>query len=108
MIARVWEGLVPAENAEAYRDYLAGFGIEDYQRVPGNLGGALLRRDDGAVSRFLFLSYWTTRAALEAYAGPEYQKAHYYAYDLECLLDPSETVQHFEVVASWMPPIEPK
>jgi len=100
MIARVWEGLVPAGMADAYGDYLAGFGVEDYKRVPGNLGVGLLRRDNGGVSHFLLLSYWTTRAALEAYAGPEFEKAHYYAYDLECLIDPSDTVQHYEVVAS--------
>ena len=100
MIARVWEGLVPTGKADAYGDYLAGFGVEDYKRVPGNLGVNLLRRDDGEVSHFLFISYWTTRAALEAYAGPAIDKPNYYAYDLECLLDPSDTVRHYEIVAS--------
>lgn len=93
-----------AGMADAYGDYLAGFGVEDYKRVPGNLGVRLLRRDDGALSHFLLLSYWATRAALEAYAGPEYGKARYYAYDLACLIDPSDTVRHYEVVASTCTP----
>jgi hypothetical protein len=100
MIVRVWEGAVPAGKADAYGDYLAGFGVEDYKRVPGNLGVGLLRRDDGGVSHFLLISYWTMRGALEAYAGPDIDKANYYAYDLECLLDPSATVQHYEIVTS--------
>jgi heme-degrading monooxygenase HmoA len=106
MIARVWHGSVPAELANAYGEYLAGFGVTDYQRVPGNLGVGLHRRDEGAVSHFLMLSYWANRQALEAYAGADCETAHYYAYDLECLIQPSTTVQHYEVVARTGAPVE--
>jgi hypothetical protein len=37
---------------------------------------------------------------LEAYAGPNLDQAHYYTYDLECLIEPSPTVRHYEVVVS--------
>jgi hypothetical protein len=100
MIARVWQGVVPVEKADAYGEYLAGFGVADYKQCPGNLGVGLMRHDDGDVCHFLFISYWTTRAALEAYAGLEIDKANYYEYDLECLLEPSETVRHYAILAS--------
>ena len=100
MIARLWNGTVPAEKADSYGAFLAGFGVEDYRRYLGHLGASLFRRDDGKVSHFVFLSYWKTQAALEAYAGPSFAKAHYYPYDLECLLNPSVLVEHFEVLAS--------
>ncbi len=100
MIARAWEGTVSAENADAYAHYLAGFGVEDYRKVSGNRGVSLMRQDVAGKAHFLLLSYWTSQEVLVAYAGPDIGKAHYYAYDLECLIDPSPTVRHYEVVAN--------
>jgi hypothetical protein len=100
MIARLWQGSVPVAKADSYGAFLAGFGVDDYRRVPGHLGASLFRRDSGDVSHFMFLSYWSSRAALEAYAGPNFEKAFYYQYDLDCLLNPPELVDHFEVLAS--------
>jgi heme-degrading monooxygenase HmoA len=100
MIGRVWEGTVSAEKADAYGQYLADFGVEDYRKVAGNRGVSLLRRDVAGMAHFLLVSYWTSHEALEAYAGSDIEKATYYAYDLECLIDPSPTVRHYEVVAN--------
>ena len=98
MIARVWHGVVPSEKAEAYAQYLSDFGVRDYQAVPGNCGVQLLRRSEGSRVQFLLLSFWTSREAIDAYAGPDIERAHYYPYDLECLLDPELVVAHYEVV----------
>ena len=98
MIARVWHGVVASEKADDYTQYLAGFGLRDYQAVPGNLGVQLLRRSEGAHVHFLLLSLWISREAIEAYAGPDIERAHYYPYDLECLVDPDPRVTHYEVV----------
>lgn len=98
MIARVWHGVVPKEKAEAYAQYLSGFGVRDYQAVPGNCGVQLLRRTEGSQVHFLLLSFWTSREAIEAYAGSDIERAHYYPYDLECLIDPELAVAHYEVV----------
>ena len=100
MIARVWHGVVASEKADDYAKYLAGFGVQDYQAVPGNHGVQLLRRSEGAYVHFLLLSLWSSREAIEAYAGPDIEQAHYYPYDLECLVDPEPSVAHYEVVAS--------
>jgi heme-degrading monooxygenase HmoA len=105
MIARIWEGKVPSEKADAYERYLAGFGVQDYQKVAGNISVSLMRRDEFEVTHFLLVSYWTSLEVLEAYAGSSVDRAHYYTYDLECLLEPSPTVRHYEVVVSTARPI---
>lgn len=97
-IARVWQGVVAVEKAEAYFRYLADFGFRDYQPYADNRGIHLLRRREEARMHFLLLSFWGSRQAIVAYAGADIAKAHYYAYDLECLIDPAPSVEHYEVL----------
>jgi heme-degrading monooxygenase HmoA len=97
MIARVWHGVVPIEKGEVYFRYLLDFGFRDYQKYAGNRGIHLLRRTEEAQMHFLLLSFWESRQAIVAYAGADIAKAHYYAYDLECLIDPPLNVEHYEV-----------
>lgn len=98
MIARIWHGVVPIEKGEAYCRYLADFGFRDYQAYPGNRGVYLMSRTDEARVHVLLLSFWTSREAIVEYAGADIAKAHYYAYDLECLIDPPPNVEHYEVL----------
>jgi heme-degrading monooxygenase HmoA len=102
MIARVWHGVVPAEKAEGYGRYLAESdrGVRDYRRIPGNRGVCLLRRAEGGRVHFLLLSFWDSREAIQAYAGPEIERARYFPYDLECLVDPEPNVAHYEVLVA--------
>jgi heme-degrading monooxygenase HmoA len=97
MMARVWKGVVPAGKAEAYSRYLAGFGFDDYGSHPGNLGVYLLRRAEAAQVHVLLLSFWTSRDAIMSYAGADIDRAHYYSYDLECLISPAPRVEHYNV-----------
>src|SRR5512138_2229586 len=100
MIARVWHGVVPAEKADDYARYLVDSdrGVKDYERLPGNRGVTLLRRADGERVHFLLLSLWDSREAIAAYAGADIERAQYFAFDLECLIDPEPTVSHHEVL----------
>ncbi len=109
MIARVWHGVVPAEKADAYAGYLVDSerGVKDYQRLPGNRGVALLRRAQGEQVHFLLLSFWDSRAAIAAYTGPDIERAQYFAFDLECLVDPEPTVSHHEVLIASLPEVVP-
>lgn len=99
MVARVWRGVVRVEKAEDYYRYLAGFGFQDYRTYPGNQGVHLLRRTEEARAHFLLLSFWTSLEAIVAYAGADIAKARYYPYDLECLIDPPASVEHYEVIS---------
>lgn len=102
MIARVWNGVVAAEKAEAYGRYLADSerGVGDYARTPGNLGYTLLRREEGGRVRFTLISLWESRDAIAAYAGADIERAQYFPFDLECLIDPDPNVRHYEVLAA--------
>jgi heme-degrading monooxygenase HmoA len=102
MIARVWQGVVPAEKADGYARYLADseLGVKAYRAIPGNRGALLLRRRDGSRTHFLLISLWESEDAVRAYAGPEIERAQYFDLDLECLLDPEPIVPHYEVLAA--------
>jgi len=99
MIARVWRGVVPIEKAEAYFRYLVDFGFRDYQVHPGHRAVHLLRRTEEARVHFLLLSFWSSRQAIVAYAGDNIEQAHYYPYDLECLIEPAPNVKHYELLS---------
>lgn len=105
MIARVWHGVVPRARADAYERYLveSDRGIDDYRKVPGNRGATLMRRDDGDRVHFLFISLWESRQAIAGYAGEDIEKAQYFPFDLECLIDPEPHVAHYEVVSTSEP-----
>jgi heme-degrading monooxygenase HmoA len=102
MIARVWQGVVPQEKADAYGEYLEGSdrGVRDYQRLPGNRGVCLLWRAEGERVRFLLISFWDSREAIQAYAGPDIERAQYFAFDRECLVEPDTRVAHYEVLVA--------
>lgn len=100
LIARVWRGTVGIEKQKEYLTYLAGFGFEDYQKYPGFAGACLLHRSAEERVHILFLSLWKSRQAIADYAGEPIEKAHYYPYDLECLIDPVPNVEHYEVIAT--------
>jgi heme-degrading monooxygenase HmoA len=102
-VARVWRGVVPLEKAEAYLGYLADFGFRDYQSYPGFCAGHLLSRAEQVRVHVLLLSFWHSRQAIVDYAGANIEQAHYYPYDLECLIDPPPNVEHFEVLSSSVP-----
>ena len=100
MIARVWRGIVPVEKADGYAEYLthSDLGVRGYQAIGGNQGVSLLRRVEGHVVHFLLISYWESAEAIREYAGPDTERAQYFSYDLECLIDPEPTVTHYEVL----------
>jgi hypothetical protein len=102
MNARIWHGVVPVEKADRYGRYLSESerGVNDYRRLPGNHGAYLLRRDRGERTEFLLISLWESCDAIERYAGPDIDKAQYFPYDLECLLNPEPRVAHHEVIVA--------
>ena len=100
LIARMWHGVVPVEKADGYSNYLADSdrGVRAYQAIRGNRGVSLLRRAEGNLVHFLLISFWDSESAIREYAGPDIDRAQYFEYDRECLLEPEPHVQHYEVV----------
>ncbi len=98
MIARIWHGRTPTEKADAYGRFLVERAIPDYRNTPGNQGAYVLRRTQGQETHFLTLTFWTSRTAIQAFAGLDIEQAKYYPEDAQYLLEFEANVRHYEVV----------
>ena len=95
MVVRMWHGRVPAAKAAAYREFTKGRAIPDYQSVPGNLSVHILERQEGEVTHFITLTYWSDLEAVRGFAGDDVG-AKYYPEDPGYLLEFEKTVIHCE------------
>jgi heme-degrading monooxygenase HmoA len=98
MIARMWHGKVPKEKRESYHQYLLETGLNDYEKVEGNKGVFLLKRDEADITHFYTFSFWENIDAIKKFAGEDYDKAKYYPKDKNFLLEFESLVLHFEVL----------
>lgn len=98
MIARIWEGVVPAEKEAAYLAFLAREVLPEIRATAGSRGATVLRRPDGAHVRFIVLSYWDSLDAIRAFAGDDIERAHYLPAALDLLIDPAPFATHYEVL----------
>ena len=97
-VARMWEGRTQEAMADTYAAYLLENGIEKIKRTRGNLGVQVLRRIEDGVAYFTTISYWESRAAIEAFAGKEIERPHHLPKDSEYLLELPERVRHFDIL----------
>ncbi len=97
MIARIWRGAVRAKDAAAYAEYVQRTGIEGYESTPGNRGAMALWRVEGDQAEFITVSLWESRAAIEAFAGQDIDKAVFYPDDDQFLVERDLTARHYEV-----------
>ena len=98
MIARRWHGVTAAERADEYLDYLNETGVPDYRETEGNRGVYVLRRIEEDKAHFLTVSFWGSIEEVEAFAGPDPEKARYYPEDEGFLLEFEPQVKHYDVV----------
>jgi heme-degrading monooxygenase HmoA len=93
MIARQWIGETLESDADIYGKYLEGI-----RTTKGNRDVWLLRRVHDGKAEFIVLSLWNSFEAIKAFAGPDYERARYYAEDKKFLLRLDPHVTHFEVL----------
>ena len=98
MIARTWKGTVRREDADDYAQYLRETGVAGYRSTPGNQGVWMLRRDAGAGTEYVMLTFWDDLDAVKAFAGEDYTTAVFYPADDRYLIDRDVTCDHYEVV----------
>jgi hypothetical protein len=98
MIARMWHGKVPKERSEAYHRYLLDSGLKDYGATTGNEGVFLLKKDEGEITHFYTLTFWTDIPSIKKFAGDDYEKARYYPSDKDFLLEFEPEVTHYDVL----------
>jgi hypothetical protein len=56
-----------------------------------------MRRIEGDVAHFLFITHWESFEAIRGFAGDDLARAKYYPEDREYLLEFEPTVQHYEL-----------
>jgi heme-degrading monooxygenase HmoA len=95
----MWHGITARSKADAYTAFLEERAVPDYRSVPGNLGVAVLRRDESEVTHFMTVTHWDSEDSIRAFAGEDLLKAKYYPEDQDFLLEFEPEVQHFVVTA---------
>ena len=98
MIARVWHGWTPPQNADAYEQFLRTKMFPSIHRVPGYLGADLLRREDGDKVAFVTITRFESLESVRAFAGEDYEQAVVEP-DARALLSRfDQRSEHYEVV----------
>ncbi|HEU5442061.1 MAG TPA: antibiotic biosynthesis monooxygenase [Ktedonobacterales bacterium] len=100
MIARTWHGITPIERSDEYLRLMLTVAVPDYQAVPGNRGVYVMRRVEEEHAHFLLLTLWESEDAIRAFAGPDIERAKYYPFDSDFLLELEPTVAHYAVCAA--------
>ena len=98
MIARRWHGRVPCEKTAEYMQLMAQVGLPDYRSTPGNRGAWCLFRRDNGIAHFEMFTLWDDFGAIRRFAGEDINKAKYYDFDPEFLIELEPGVVHFEVI----------
>lgn len=99
LIARIWHGVTPAAQADAYAAYLDQTGVRECRATPGNRGVYVLRRIQHDRAEFTFVSLWESLDAIRRFAGEDYEKARYFGEDRAFLLELEPFVEHYDVIA---------
>jgi heme-degrading monooxygenase HmoA len=97
MVARIWNGRVPLAKSAAYLKLMLEVALPDYQGTAGNLGAFVLHRCDPDAAHFITLTFWASFDSIKNFAGEHSERAKYYDFDANYLLEMNPTVQHYTV-----------
>jgi heme-degrading monooxygenase HmoA len=97
MIARMWRGVVAADDGPAYAAYMQQTGVAGYAQTPGDRGVWMLRRLVATGEEFVMFTLWDSIDAVRGFAGEDYETAVFYAEDDRFLIERDLTSSHFEV-----------
>ena len=99
MIARTWHGVTPIAKADEYLRLMRAIAVPDYQAIPGNRGVYVMRRIEGESPIFCCSRCGTPGRHSPVRRG-EMEKAKYYDFDADYLLELEPTATHYEVFDS--------
>jgi len=103
MLMRIWRGITPEEQADAYLEHLQQTALPVLAEQKGQRGAWVLRRMQGGQCEFQVLSLWDSLKDLRAYAGKQPERAVYYDEDDKYLLDMEPLVRLYEVADTVVP-----
>jgi heme-degrading monooxygenase HmoA len=98
VIARIWHGWTSPENADAYEDFLRTKMFPAIHRVPGYLGGDLLRSDGADEIAFITITHFESLAAVKEFAGEDFERAVVEPEAQQLLSRYDERSAHYDVV----------
>lgn len=98
MIARLWRGVVAADRAADYAQYVHATGGAEYRQAAGNRGSYIFTRDLGdGTAELLAVSVWQDWADVRRFAGDDGDAMVLYPEDSAYLVvEPS--LAHYDVV----------
>jgi heme-degrading monooxygenase HmoA len=97
LIARIWHGVTELSHSDEYLNRMRSIAIPDYRAIPGNAGAYALRSIEGDRAHFLMLTFWESRDAIVRFAGQDIERAKYYDFDKDFLLELEPNVKHYEL-----------
>ncbi len=106
MIARQWTGIIRPERYQEYIELVESRGMREYAETPGVVAAYAFRREVEEGSEVRLLSLWESLEALKAYAGPDYEAAHYFPEHRAMMINPPPTSPKFDVVLSMVGNVE--
>jgi heme-degrading monooxygenase HmoA len=98
MIVRSWSGRATSAGAESYITHFRRKVLPDLQRIAGNRGAMLLRKDISDEVEVVVLTFWDSLASIHEFAGNDASVAVVEP-EAKAVLKTFDThVQHFELV----------
>src|SRR5437879_5083411 len=97
MIARLWRGQANSGNADAYARHFSHTVTTSLKTMAGHRGAWLLRRETDGHTEFLAMTLWESRQAIQAFTGPDIDKAIVEPEARAVLSDFDDFARHYEV-----------
>jgi heme-degrading monooxygenase HmoA len=94
----MWRGWTRPEDADAYERFLIDELFPSMQRIDGFRGAEVLRRPDGDEVAFVTLTRFSSRDAILAFAGDDYERPVLEPRALELLSRHDGRALHFDTV----------
>ena len=105
MIAREWKCLCPLRHREGFLKHLELTGVREAKAITGFLGHQILERlgntcpvGHSSCVEIALVTYWDSLQAVQAFAGPDMERAVFYPGDERFEIVPDRHVRHHEVL----------
>jgi len=96
---RQWTGRVRTSDAGTFLEHLRANASTAFAKADGNLGHQYLVRSVGSgLTEIVAISWWTSWAAVAAFAGSKPKFARHFPDGDEFLVDRAETAEHYNVM----------
>jgi hypothetical protein len=85
------------DQAAEYLRRMRTIALPDYRSILGNRGAYCLYRTEGGVAHVEMLTFWDDVEAIKRFAGDDWERAKYYAFDRSFLIELEPHVRHYTV-----------